>query len=71
MVNPAALARFTAALLPELISLGRALYEAFDGDVKLARVVIRRIRDHSLEVYAERRKTEAELERLREREQKP
>ena len=64
MVTAQAL-RFVAALTPDLIATGHALYRVFSGDLKRARTVLQIVRDHGVRLEEAREVLDQELAALR------
>ena len=60
-------ARFAVAIMPDLVRVGRILYEAFDGDAAEARALLRRIRAHGDRLDLVRREIDDALLTLRAR----
>ncbi len=57
-MNPLALARFAAAIAPDVTQLVRALFTLHRGEVVPAKTTIRRIQSYALEMQRERRLTD-------------
>jgi hypothetical protein len=59
------LGRFLVAITPDLLAAGKALFEAFSGDVERARGVLQIVRDHGARLDKERLELDKELTEMR------
>lgn len=58
-------AKFAAAITPDLVRLGRALFDQFDGDIGASRAALRTIPDHWQGVEEGRARRDRELAELK------
>jgi hypothetical protein len=68
-MNPLALAKFAAAIAPDVTQLVRALFALHKGEPAAARMTIRRIKSYALEMQHERTLTDQAIAAALKREQ--